>query len=248
MTTQHQCDPESGDQWQLTTPSFKRTVVLGAVVVVGLALAGLVGYVPGLRMLAVSARIMYPWPPALQLAFLSSAQSCFVIPGYHRGDQAFSPWWSWCVLPIIQPLGCSRRGSGDRPQLRGPDDSRDGDPARDTYRSDVAGNRRCLLLGRARQSHAAASVAASGVGQRLGHGASILGVLTMLVGATVQLAYLYGSPLMYSGAVIPMAATTAIAFIFLGLALTAAAGPASFPLRLVTGNTTSALLCRVFLP
>ncbi|MDD2467385.1 MAG: PAS domain S-box protein [Desulfobulbus sp.] len=83
---------------------------------------------------------------------------------------------------------------------------------------------------------------------RLGHVASSLGVLTLLVGSTVLLAYLYGTPLMYSGAVIPMAATTAIAFIFLGLALTAGAGPASFPLCLVAGDTTPALLSRVFLP
>jgi len=84
--------------------------------------------------------------------------------------------------------------------------------------------------------------------QRLGHWASSLGVLTILVGATVFLAYLYGKPLMYDGTTIPMAATTALAFAFLGMALAAATGPNSFPLYLVAGNSTSARLSRRFLP
>ncbi|MCK7535554.1 MAG: hypothetical protein MZV63_33495 [Marinilabiliales bacterium] len=37
-----------------------------------------------------------------------------------------------------------------------------------------------------------------------------------------------------------MAATTAIAFVLLGAAIAAAAGPESFPLRLICGDSTSA--------
>ncbi len=84
--------------------------------------------------------------------------------------------------------------------------------------------------------------------RRFRHWASSLGVLTVLGGSTVLLSYLIGSPLMYSGRTVPMAATTAIGFVFLGAALAAAAGPGSFPLRLVIGDSTSARLSRAFSP
>ncbi|OGV57042.1 MAG: hypothetical protein A2X49_14185 [Lentisphaerae bacterium GWF2_52_8] len=45
-----------------------------------------------------------------------------------------------------------------------------------------------------------------------------------------------------------MAATTAIAFLLLGIALISARGPAGFPTRKVFGDSTSARLSRVFLP
>jgi PAS domain S-box-containing protein len=78
--------------------------------------------------------------------------------------------------------------------------------------------------------------------------ASGMGALTALVGATILLAYLYGNPFMYDGSTIPMAATTAIAFIFLGIALVASTGPESFLMRRVTGESTHAILARVFFP
>lgn len=78
--------------------------------------------------------------------------------------------------------------------------------------------------------------------------ASISGLLNILAGSTVLLAYLYGTPLMYKGPFIPMAATTAACFLFSGTALTAAAGPDSFPMKLFTGDSTSAKLSRAFIP
>ena len=96
-----------------------------------------------------------------------------------------------------------------------------------------------LLLLRSRSSRHA---------RRLGHWAASLVVLTMLAGATVLLSYLYAAPLLYGGSMVPMAATTAIAFLFLGTALAAAAGPESLPMRLLIGDSASAHLSRVFLP
>ena len=84
--------------------------------------------------------------------------------------------------------------------------------------------------------------------RRAGHVASSLGFLAVLVAFTVLLAYLYGAPLMYGGTTVPMALTTAIAFILLGAALSAAAGPLSLPLRLVVGNSSAARLSRAFVP
>ena len=84
--------------------------------------------------------------------------------------------------------------------------------------------------------------------KRLGSWASGMGLLTMLIGATVLLGYLYGTPFMYGGGTIPMAATTALAFMFLGLALITATGPDTPPMCKVTGHSTSAVLSRVFIP
>ena len=104
----------------------------------------------------------------------------------------------------------------------------------------AAGLSACLLLPRSRSSRLAQ--------QYVGHSASTLGLVVALVGATFLLAYMYGAPLLYGGTIIPMSATTAIAFVCLGTALVTAAGPDCFPIRYVTGDSTSARLSRVFLP
>ncbi|MHB1193641.1 MAG: PAS domain-containing protein [Longimicrobiales bacterium] len=104
----------------------------------------------------------------------------------------------------------------------------------------VAGSSACLLLLRSRSSRLAQ--------QHLGHSAATLGFVVALVGATFLLAYVYDAPLLYGSTTIPMAATTAIAFVSLGTALVASAGPGCFPIRYVTGDSTSARLSRVFLP
>jgi PAS domain S-box-containing protein len=103
----------------------------------------------------------------------------------------------------------------------------------------VAGVATFLLLLRSWNSHST---------QRLGNWASSLGVLIMLLGATVLLSYLFGKPLLYGGKEIPMAATTAIAFLLLGVALAAAVGPNGYPISKLIGDSSSARLLRVFLP
>jgi PAS domain S-box-containing protein len=70
-------------------------------------------------------------------------------------------------------------------------------------------------------------------------------IAAMLV---VLLGYIYGSPLLYGGAVIPVALPTAIAFLFLSVGLLAAAGPEPIPLRPFLGPTVRAVLLRAFLP
>jgi len=80
---------------------------------------------------------------------------------------------------------------------------------------------------------------------------SIAGFLSATVvgfDLVVLLGYLYGTPLLYGGAVIPMALTTALAFSFLGVGLLAAAGPHALPMRWISGRTTRAVLLRTFLP
>src|ERR1039457_65927 len=82
----------------------------------------------------------------------------------------------------------------------------------------------------------------------LGHCASFSGVLTALIGITVLLAYMFGSPLMYGGSEVPMAVMAAFGFILLGSALTMTVGHTGFFIRRFSGNSTSASLSRIFIP
>ena len=75
-----------------------------------------------------------------------------------------------------------------------------------------------------------------------------MGSLVAILGLIGTTGYLFGTPLLHGGEVIPMAVTTTIAFLLLGVGLTAAAGPESLPLRTLAGPSVRARLLRVFLP
>ncbi len=75
-----------------------------------------------------------------------------------------------------------------------------------------------------------------GRGTRLGHCAGSLGSLVLGIGSLFCLAYLFGSPLLYGrGATIPMALTTALAFLMLGAAAVGASGKDAIPASLLAG-------------
>jgi signal transduction histidine kinase len=76
----------------------------------------------------------------------------------------------------------------------------------------------------------------------------VLGLLVAVLGLVGTMGYLFGTPLLYGGKVIPMAANTTIAFLLLGLGLTAAAGPECWPLRALAGSSVRARLLRTFVP
>jgi signal transduction histidine kinase len=76
----------------------------------------------------------------------------------------------------------------------------------------------------------------------------VLGLLVAMQGLVGATGYLFGTPLLYGGEVIPMAATTTVAFLVLGVGLTAAAGLECWPLRALVGPSVRAGLLRVFLP
>lgn len=78
--------------------------------------------------------------------------------------------------------------------------------------------------------------------------AAVFATGVVLTGSVVVLGYLYRTPLLYGGTVIPVALTTAIAFLILGIGIVAACGPGVWPLRSWTGRSTQARLMRVFLP
>ena len=214
-----------------------------------IALAGLLGYVPGLRVLGSLHPDYIPMAPSTSACFLTLS----VVPFFRARKQ-----WRRVgrtvlgtlvllvtVFSLLDALG----------SFVGRDLSFE-----DSLFPDL-GTLRGMPIGRMSPATGVA-LALSGLGvfllqwrqrgtrkaQRLGHMASSLGILTALIGFTMLLGYLYGQPLMYGGTTIPMSPTTAIAFLFLSVAIVAAAGPGSFPIHYLFGNSTAAQLLRVFLP
>jgi PAS domain S-box-containing protein len=76
--------------------------------------------------------------------------------------------------------------------------------------------------------------------------AGCLGILVAMAGAVIVLSYLHHTPFLYSTAIIPMAATTALGFLSLGTGQILAVGPDGFPSRLFAGSSARARLLRVF--
>lgn len=77
---------------------------------------------------------------------------------------------------------------------------------------------------------------------------SLLSAAVALLGLVVTIGYLYGSPLLYGGTVVPMASTTAIAFISLSTGLILATGKDIWLVHLFSGDSLRSRLMRVFLP
>ncbi len=82
----------------------------------------------------------------------------------------------------------------------------------------------------------------------LSEAAGGIGAIVFVAGSIAATGYLFGTPLLYGGATVPLAANTAAAFIFLGLGLTAAAGKDSVLMRELSGPSASARLLRGILP
>ncbi|MCR4319395.1 MAG: PAS domain S-box protein [Candidatus Brocadiaceae bacterium] len=91
-------------------------------------------------------------------------------------------------------------------------------------------------------------LALSSYGRHIRDIASCLAVATTITGLVVLLGYLYGTPILYGGNTIPMAVTTACAFVCLGIALIIAAGSECLPVRNFAGTSTRSRLMRVFFP
>jgi two-component system, cell cycle sensor histidine kinase and response regulator CckA len=80
------------------------------------------------------------------------------------------------------------------------------------------------------------------------HGAGGYGLITFFAGFIATIGYLFGTPLLYGGTMIPIAANTAIGFMLLGCGLVAIAGPKIFFIRPFVGSSTSARMLRVLVP
>ena len=75
----------------------------------------------------------------------------------------------------------------------------------------------------------------------------LLGLFAFFIGSVFVLAYLYGQPLLYKLKTIPMALTTALAFVLLSLSILTAEKD-DFPLSLLTGSSTRSYLLRFLFP
>lgn len=78
--------------------------------------------------------------------------------------------------------------------------------------------------------------------------AAVLAAGVLAFGLIFTLGYLYGAPFFYGGATIPMALTTALGFLALGIGLIMTAGPEATGLRWLVGRAIYARLLRAFLP
>ncbi len=68
------------------------------------------------------------------------------------------------------------------------------------------------------------------------------------IGFVIVLGYIYGTPLLYGGTVIPVALTTGAAFVLLGVGIITSAGLYNWPIRLFMGSSVYARLVRAFFP
>ena len=83
----------------------------------------------------------------------------------------------------------------------------------------------------------------------IGPSLGIQGFLLTIYSVIMILGYGYQVPFLYeSGFVVPMALTTAISFLLLGLGMLLLNGPKQLPLRVFMGQRTSAMLSRLFIP
>lgn len=80
----------------------------------------------------------------------------------------------------------------------------------------------------------------------------IIGLIStfLFIGSTIFLiAYVIGQPLLYdTGSTIPMAVTTAIAFLFLSISIISFIGPNHLPLSVFHGSTTKDRILKTFIP
>ncbi len=74
------------------------------------------------------------------------------------------------------------------------------------------------------------------------------GLITLLAGFIATIGYLFGTPLLYGGTMIPLTVTTAIGFLILGCGLVAIAGLKMFFIRPFVGSSASARMLQVLVP
>jgi len=226
-----------------------RTVVTWATAIVAvIAIAGLVGYISGFRFLGSIRPDYIPMAPASAVCFLVFSAALYL---HNRKPLQRSALIAMNALVLLGTLFCIT----ELAELFIGIELNYSDklfPA-----TGMVGN---IPIGRMSPATAATfSIAGPGISllllrdrsfrysRQIGNWASSLGLLTMIIGLTVLLAYIYGTPFMYSGGSVPVAATTALALLFLGVALFVSAGPDSVFMSRVTGDSTAALLSRVFL-
>jgi PAS domain S-box-containing protein len=76
----------------------------------------------------------------------------------------------------------------------------------------------------------------------------IIGIGIVYIGYAGLIGYIFGTPFLYGGNIIPLSFNTTCVFLLLGWGIVAISGRESFALKTVTGTTASARLLRVLIP
>jgi two-component system cell cycle sensor histidine kinase/response regulator CckA len=84
--------------------------------------------------------------------------------------------------------------------------------------------------------------------RRLGHISGLIGCVVAFSGFTLALGYLYGTPLLYKSKFVPVAGTTALGFVFLGLAVLARLRSDDIPKRYFVASAVHRQLSQAFVP
>ncbi len=248
MTTLDQAESEGNEVERSTERRFRRAVVVGTAVAAVIAIAGILGYVPGLRAFGSIRPDYIPMAPSTAACILIFAAALYGHDRKRWTDPAGTGMSALVLLVVVFGL-LDIVGNFAGLDLTGEDRLTSG-------MGTLAG----IPIGRMSVA-TSFTVVIAGVGtllaclrawtvrrrERLEHVASSLGVVTGLLGGTVALGYLFGTPLMYGGSTVPMALTTSIALLCTGAALVATAGPRSFPMRHVVGDSLAPRLSRIFL-
>ncbi len=231
------------------TKSLKNTTILGASLALLVAALGLLGYLPGLEVLGRVQENFIPMAP--------STAVCFLLQGSILLRLAFYPWKRQRDTLILMVIAALTALFG---LLEVPGHLTGLDLNFEDRLVPAAGKLEGIPIARM-SALTGALFFLTGVAvfllllrsyslkDRGAHGAGILGSLAFLGSFVATLGYMIGTPLLYGqGAIVPIALTTAIAFLWLTLAIITTAGQNSVPLQFIVGPSTRARLMRAFLP
>ncbi len=229
---------------------IKKVTILGCTGAIIIATFGLFGYIPGLRILGSARPDYYPMAPSTGISFLllGLILVLYVKDFYPRSSRLYAIIFS-ALVSIFGFLKCIEYLAGVETSF---------EEAIVTI-SDKLGE---IPIGIMSPSTGALfflsgitiillifSTTRKEQTKIFGHSAGILGSLIFICSIIFALSYLYGQPFLYGvGKTAPMAITTAIAFLFLGVALISAVGTNYVPVSFFVGSSTRSRLLRIFVP
>lgn len=219
-------------------------------IVMVIALFGLAGYIPGLRILGSMSENYYPMAPSTATSFLIFASLLIIVRNKSIISLLISRITAVIITSLLTIFGL----------LIFIEYFVESEIALESLIIPLTENIRGIPVGFMSYSTGGLFVV-TGISvllfvlnknsnkQLLGHLSGVLGSFIVFCAMTFILAYLLGQPLLYHGdSTVPMALTTAMAFFFLGLAVLFGVGTNHLPLLLFKGDSTSAKLLRTFVP
>ncbi len=230
-----------------------RVAVLGATGAIIVALMGLLGYVPGLGFLGSVREGYIPMAPSTSISFLVLGGILLAMTWRSLPETNLvlftSPAALVSLFGALEVAGHLTERDLNFEDALVPNAGHLGEiPIARMSPSTgalffIAGLAVCALLLRGRASNQRTS---------FGHWGGCLGGMVLVVGLVFCSAYLYGSPLFYGqGATVPMALTTALAFLMIGTGTIAVAGADAIPLRLLArvprSDRPMSVRCRILL-